>query len=130
MDKNFSKVFKTRDLNFWKKLAQVYWFIPKSMILDELGISDGILSVKTKNGNSFAAPIDEIKYRFQKDSNERREVKLTHGTEKIRFIEIPWMLSDEEWDMLFVILSEIPDSSKSKYGKVTEALGVIRDVIK
>ena len=111
-------------------MAQVYWFIPKSMILDELGISDGILSVKTKNGNSFAAPIDEIKYRFQKDSHERRGVKLTHGTEKIRFIEIPWMLSDEEWDMLFVILSEIPDSSKSKYGKVTEALGVIRDVIK
>lgn len=116
------KSFKTRELNFWQKLAQVYWVIPKSWQLDEFTINGDILTIRTKAGKNLSAPISELRIRIQKDKYDRHEVFVYHGEEKLTFKEIGYMLSDEEWQEILAILEAVPDNDVTKLGKVTDKI--------
>lgn len=116
------KSFKTRELNFWQKLAQVYWVIPKSWQLDEFTINGDILTIRTKAGKNLSAPISELRIRIQKDKYDRHEVFVYLGEEKLTFKEIGYMLSDEEWQEILAILEAVPDNDVTKLGKVTDKI--------
>ena len=120
------KTYKTQEPNFWQKLMQVYWFNPKSWLLDEFSIDNEILSFKTKAGKTITAPITDLRIRVQVDNYDRHEVYVTHGKEKLHFKEIGYMLSDEEWEEIFDILSLVPDTGITAMGWIT---AVARKVI-
>ena len=111
---------KTKELSFLKKLAQMYWVNPKSWILDEFALEDGLLTVKTRKGNTIQSPMSEIKATYGLDKNGRYEMYLKDGNgKKLHFKEIPWMLSDDEWELIFSTL----DPQKSKLFQFTNLFG-------
>ena len=120
------KYYKTRELKIWQKILQVYWFNPKSWLLDEFIFDNNQITFKVRNGNVISASILDLKVRYQKDNYERIEVYITNGNEKLHFKEIPWMLTDEEWEDVFNILDTVPDISSTKMSKV---VGVFRSIL-
>lgn len=111
---SISKTYRTRELNWWQKLFQVYWVNPKSWLLDEFSIEDTVITVKVKNGKTLSAPVDQIRVKLQVDKSNRRECYLSTTTDKIHFKEITWMLTDEEWDEVFEIFSITEDTTLAK----------------
>ncbi len=109
-----SKTYKTKELALWQKILQVYWVNPKSWLLDEFTITDDIVTVRVKSGKVISAPIDQIKVKVQRDSYARREVYLSHNTEKLHFKEIPWMLTEEQWDQVIEIFNVSANSNLAK----------------
>ena len=116
---------KTRDLSFLGKLTQVYWANPKSWLLDEFVIENGIVTVARKNGEVFTAHISEISATFATDNYERREINMRSKSDKTRFKEIPGMLDDDEWNAIIAVLNP----SKSGIGKLTDGLRALKGEI-
>ncbi|MDG4597735.1 MAG: serine/threonine-protein kinase [Candidatus Contendobacter sp.] len=102
--------YKTRELNFFQKFLQAYWFIPSSWLLDEITIANGILKVLRKKGDRFEAPLSDVQAKLDEDGRGRRVITIRCGKEKIRFIEIPNMLSEGEWN---AIISALNPTKKS-----------------
>lgn len=115
------RIYRTRDLNWWQKLLQAYWFNPASMLLAEITFSAaGDVVVRTRSGKVFRCPLADVKATFATDSHGRREVKLVAPSgEKLRFKQIGWMLADEEWDEVFSALQ----ARKSLWGHLTDVAG-------
>ncbi len=111
---SINRTYKTRELNWWQKLLQVYWVNPKSWLLDEFTIDDTLITIKLKNGKVMSAQVDEISVKIKTDKSDRRECYITHNAEKLHFKEIAWMLTDEEWDEVFEIFSVTVDSRLTK----------------
>ena len=118
--------FKTQDLKWWQKLLQMYWFNPKSWLLDELVMKKDIVEVKLKNGDRFSCPYTGLKVRFQEDKYGRKEIFLSNTERTIHFKEIPYMLSDDEWEELFAKLESVDDMRETSLNKVSR---IIRKII-
>ena len=114
--------FKTRDPKWWQKLLQMYWFNPKSWLLDELKIKDNVITVSVKNSHTLSCPLDQLKVRLQEDKYDRKEIYLSFGEEKIHFKEIPYMLSDNEWEDLIEKLQSLDDVGETKINKINRLL--------
>ena len=114
--------FKTLEPKWWQKLLQMYWFNPKSWLMDELTISDDDIAVKLKNGKEFSSQLTDLKVRFQEDKYERKEVYLTNYQETIHFKEIPFMLSDDEWERLFDEIESLGNVGETRLNKVNRLL--------
>ena len=112
----------TREPKWWQKLLQMYWFNPKSWLLDELTISDDVIVVKLKNGKEFSSQLTDLKVRFQEDKYDRKEVYITNAQETIHFKEIPFMLSDDEWERLFDELESFENVGETKLNKINRLL--------
>ncbi len=128
-----NKVYKTRELNWWQKCHQVYWFIPKSSLLDEFIYKDGIVSIKNKKGKVFSAPLSEIRMRWQKDQYSRKQISVSHDSNKIYIMEVSYMLTDEEWEEIFTIMDRAGDAKQMTVGKIADAMqkvtGAAKDFI-
>jgi hypothetical protein len=120
--------FKTHEPTTWEKILQIYWVNPKRWLLDEFKLEDGVLTLSTLKGNRLVAPIEELKIRIQKDKSERREVIVKHKDEKLLFKEIPGMMSQEEWDKLFLVMASFPDTGRTAADKVAGVVGKILEV--
>ena len=120
--KTVPKSYKTSELSFFQKLAQVYWFNPKSWLLDEFIIDGDTITIRTKAGKELKGKLRELRIRVQADKYERREVFIQKDKEKSHFKEIPWMLTDEEWDEIFEVLNSAPDSGATKLSWFVTAL--------
>lgn len=96
--------YKTKELSFLEKFLQAYWFNPKSWLLDEFRFENDILFIKCRNGNTMEAPLSEIDASYAVDNYDRHEFYLKHNGKKLHFKEIPWMLEDDEWEMIKSIL--------------------------
>ncbi|MBL4650492.1 MAG: hypothetical protein JKY03_12240 [Aureispira sp.] len=107
--------FKTKELTFWQKLLQVYWFTPKSYLLDEFILDQADLTIIRKNNTVFKAKLSSITTTYFVDDFQRREYTIidTLGN-KTRFKEIPDMLSVEEWVQITILLN----ASEAKYSKI------------
>ena len=103
-------------------MLQMYWFNPKSWLLDELTISDDVIAVKLKNGKEFSSQLTDLKVRFQEDKYDRKEVYITNAQETIHFKEIPFMLSDDEWERLFDELESFENVGETKLNKINRLL--------
>lgn len=114
--------FKTKDLKWWQKLMQMYWFNPKSWLLDEFDVKGDSIKVKLKNGDVVTWPFSELKVRMQADKYDRKEVYLTCGEKKIHFREIPFMLEDEQWEAIFEFLESVDDIKETTLNKINKVL--------
>lgn len=122
--------FKTKELNFFQKLLQVYWANPKSWLLDEFVIENETVTIRTLKGNFITAPIMDMKIRCQTDNYDRRECYVSYNGERLHFKEIPGMLEDKEWNQLFEILYAVPDTGLTKLGWFTKIAKVLINVAK
>lgn len=112
--------FKTRDLNFFEKFLQVYWVNPKSWLLDEFKLSGDSLTIIRKDGHVFHSSLKNTRSSFTVDKYERRALKISNEEGgKTRFKEIPGMLSEEEWDLIFKSLN----AKETGFSKFLSRLG-------
>ena len=115
---------KTKELSFFQKFLQSYWVSPKRLILDEFMLEDGFLTVKTKNGNTLQAPLSKISSKYFVDRNGRRNVHLKdENGNKLRFQEIPWTLTDEEWELILSILAP----KESTFNKIASSVTAVTE---
>ena len=104
---------------------------PKKMVLDEFIIKDGVLTVTTMKGNILSAPISEVEVGYT-DTQDGMAYTFKYGGKKLTFIEVPELLSDEEWERLKKIVKSFPNyglSSMGAIGKAFRIVGVILLVI-
>ena len=127
MDQPMALHYKTNELNFLQKFLQMSWF-SKNYHLDELTVEIGQIYVLLKNGNSFQAPLSELKVRREEDKYERTTFHLAYNGKKIRFMTIPGMLKDEEWEKIKEILCSVKDSAMLTRGKVAGILDKVLNV--
>lgn len=114
--------FTTHEPTFLQKLAQVYWFNPKSWLLKRFQVEGTHINIETLNGNSLSALVNECQFRYSKDQYDRHEITVKSGSQKIHFKEIPYMLEDEEWDAIVDFCLNAEDSGKSTVGKLNSIL--------
>lgn len=120
-------LFQTVELNFLEKLMQVYWFNPKSWLLESLEINSNKIKIIRKNGQVDDIFSGEYQASFSKDNYDRLEIKLlTKDGRKINFKEIPGMLSEEEWDTIIEIL----EATESTFSKVLHSTREIMEELK
>jgi len=118
---------KTTELSFFRKLLQMYWVNPKSWILDEFILQDGILTAKTRNGKIIQGSLSEISTKYSVDNYDRHEFYLKDMKgNKLHFKQIPDMLSDEEWELIISILSP----EKHILHKVVSSVKVAKETAK
>ncbi len=129
IEQSMKKVYKTKELNVLQKLMQMYWMIPKSWLLDEFVYEEGIVTIKLKNGKVLSAPLAEIQMKKQKDSYDRQEMYLSHHGNKIHFKEIPYMLTDEEWEELLNILECAGQVKQTVLGTIVKVANEIKEII-
>ena len=108
----------------------MYWMNPQNWLLDELKLENGVLTVSTLKGNRLSAPVLELKIRIQTDNYGRKEVYLKYGDEKLHFKEMPGMLSEEEWEELFNVISSFPNMGRTAADKAVGVVGKILNVVK
>ena len=124
------KTFKTHEPSEYEKTLQMYWMNPKSWLLDEFKLENGVLTVSTLKGNQLSASVAELKIRIQTDNYNRKEVYLRYGDEKLHFKEIPGMLSEEEWEELFKVIDSFPNMGRTAADKAVGVVGKILNVVK
>lgn len=125
-----NKTFKTHEPSEYEKALQMYWMYPKNWLLDEFKLDNGVLTVSTLKGNRLSAPVLELKIRIQTDNYDRKEVYLKYGDEKLHFKEMPGMLSEEEWEELFNVISSFPNMGRTASDKAVGVVGKILNVVK
>lgn len=125
-----SKTFKTHEPSEYEKALQMYWMNPKSWLLDEFKLENGVLTVSTLKGNQLSASVTELKIRIQTDNYNRKEVYLRYGDEKLHFKEMPGMLSEEEWEELFKVIDSFPNMGRTAADKAVGVVGKILNVVK
>ena len=111
--------FTTHEPTFLQKLAQVYWFNPKSWLLKRFQVDGEQIHIETMNGNILSASVNECVFRYQKDNYDRHEITVKSGNQKLHFKEIPYMLSDDEWEAIVNFCLTTGDSDMSTLGKIT-----------
>lgn len=111
----YNYYFKTKELTFGQKLLQLYWFNPKSWLLDEMTIEGDNLTIIRKDGHVFHGKCSEIQASYTIDRYYRKEFKIKDAAgNKTRFKEIPDMLSLEQWITILVTLN----AQESKLSKL------------
>jgi hypothetical protein len=107
--------FKTRELSLWQKVLQVYWMNPNSWLLDEFILDNDNLTIIRKNKTVFKAKLPTITTTYFTDNFARREYRIVDNKgNKVRFKEIPDMLTLDEWIQITILLN----ASESKLSKV------------
>lgn len=129
-DKRVIRSFKTHDPTWFQKIMVFYGFTPKGWRLDELSTDGKNLTISTRAGNRLTAPIEELSYSYQVNQYDWHEVYIAHGDKKIHFREVPYMLTEAEWEEIFSILDTIPNAHEKSVSKVLRVLESIRSVIK
>lgn len=127
---NTIKTFKTHEPSGFQKLMQVYWLIPKRSRLDTLTFDGQIISIKTQFGNEITAPVSELHVRFFKDKYDRWQIVIKHANSKLTIMEIPYTMTDEEWDEVLDILKLAPGAKESTWSKGLSFLQNILDFFK
>ena len=121
--------FTTHEPTFLQKLAQVYWVNPKSWLLKRFQVDGEKISIETMNGSSFSALINECAFSCLPDKYDRNEIRVKSSNQKIHFKEIPYMLSDEEWEKI-VTFCKNSDKSNHTGFKVLKAISSIVNELK
>lgn len=121
--------FTTHEPTFIQKLAQVYWANPKSWLLKRFQVDGDQIRIETMNGNSLSAAINECVFKYQKDKYDRHEITVKSGNQKVHFKEIPYMLSDDEWESLLGFCMNRCSAKKSTLGKLSSVLSSVNDLL-
>ena len=115
--------YVTHEPNIFQKLMQVYWFNPKSWLLKELTVKNGVISVSNLKGQQLSAPIVDCFFDYQVDKYDRWEIYVNHGNEKLHFKEMPGMLEDSEWEAIKSFLKNYCILEKTTLGHISDVLG-------
>jgi hypothetical protein len=126
MEKEIVKLYKTKDLSWWQKFMQMYWFTPKSWLLEEFVFDGTNVTIKTKNGKKLTVERVDMTTKYSKDKYDRREFVVKSRYAKIKFKEIPGMLDDEQWQDICDIL----EASETTLSKFVGGVGKIIDNLK
>lgn len=123
--------FVTHEPSLIQKIMQMYWFNPKSWLLKSLTIDEDQIEIVTMNEKVFSNKFSQTKFKFQSDSYDRYEFyvsDINDKARKIHFKEIPFMLSDDEWEEIKTIFASSDNYKESLLGKVTRAASIATDV--
>ena len=101
---------------------------PRKVLLDEFIIKDGILTVTTKKGTSFSAPINKVEVGYS-ETNVGKAFTFKYNGKKITFAEMPEMLSDEEWVAIEEIVESCPNYGLSSYGAIQKAFYIAVGIV-
>ena len=110
---------KTEELTFFKKLAQMYWLHPKSTRLDEFILENEVLTIKTKSGKIIQSDLSKIISKYTEDKGNYVFYIQDENGNKLKFNEVPFTLSDEDWELIKSILP-LEESKMQKVNKVLE----------
>ena len=121
-DETVSINLVTHEPSLLNKIMQMYWFNPKSWLLNEFRVENGMIYISTMNGNNLSAPISDCKFTYQKDTYDRMEFQVKTGDEKLHFKELPGMLEEEEWTTIKDFIQKSCNTKLSGIGKVSNAL--------
>lgn len=117
--------YYTHEPSTFTKILQLYWITPKRARLKHFKVENGVITIECMNGNSLQAPIQECKFTCV-ENEYRHSVEIKHGVQKVRFQDIPGMLSDEEWEMIVDFCSNADKSSHIGL----KTLGTIRNIVR
>ena len=120
--------YVTHKPDFFQKLMQVYWFNPKSWLLKELTVKNGVITVSNLKGQQLSAPVVDCFFSYQVDKFGRWEIYVNHGNEKFHFKEMPGMLEDSEWEAIKSFLTDYCILDKTALGQFTDVLGKIAEM--
>lgn len=101
---------------------------PRKVLLDEFIIKDGILTVTTKKGTSFSAPINEVEVGYS-ETNVGKAYTFKYNGKKLTFAKMPEMLSDEEWAAIEEIVESFPNYGLSSYGAIQKAFYIAGGIV-
>ncbi len=114
--------FVTHEPNFFQKILQVYWLIPKSTILKEFKVKDGIIYISVVKGQKFTAQLNQCTFKYEEDNSGRTLIKIFCDKQKIKFLEVPFMLKDEEWEQIITFCKYYNNAKETLSGKIANVL--------
>ena len=107
--------FKAQEPSFVVKIN------PKKNLLDEFVIKDGVLTITTRKGTTLSAPVNEVEVGYF-ETNVGKAFTFKHNGEKLTIMEMPEMLSDEDWEEIREIVESLPNyEGLSTYGGIQKA---------
>ncbi len=118
--------FIPREFTLWEKAGWL-WIIPKSLTLELFRVKNGIVTIKTKNGNVIEAPLEKTSTHYVYDSRNESFTEYTVKTEdgkKIRFRDYSH-LEEEDWAKIAKILHAQEGGFSKKLGVVSKILSWI-----
>lgn len=121
--------FTTHEPTFLQKLAQAYWLHSKSWLLKRFKVDGDIVYIETLNGKSISAPIKQCEFKCWKNNAEQQEITIKTGNEKIHFKEIPFMLSDDEWEVIVDFCLNADKHKTSTIEKIAYGMRKIKETI-
>lgn len=116
--------YYTHEPSTFTKILQVYWITPKSSRLKHFKVENEAITIECMNGSSLVAQIEDCEFTCV-ENEYRHSVEIKHGGQKIRFQDIPGMLSDEEWQEIIAFCSSKDKSNHT----ILKALKKIKEYI-
>jgi hypothetical protein len=125
-----SKQINLKDVYFKaKEPSSVARFNPKKSLLDEFIIKDGVLTITTRKGTSLSAPVNEVEVGYF-ETNVGRAFTFKYNDKKLSFMEMPEMLSDEDWEEIREIVESFPNyEGLSSYGAIQKAFYIALGIV-
>lgn len=121
--------YKTHPIKWWQSLISVYFGVMKSRRLAELSIKDDQITIETQNGKTFSAPFKDIKVRYHKDQWSRYLFTISYAKQKISFVLIYYIMSDEEVEQLKDLLTSVQNVDESATAKAEKMLDKLKDIM-
>ncbi len=114
--------FVTHEPTLFQKILQMYWLLPKSIILKEFNVKDGIIYISVIKGQEFTAKLSQCTFKYEEDKSGRTLIKIVCDKQKIKFMEVPFMLKDEEWEQIITFCKYYNNAKESLGGKIADVL--------
>ena len=94
--------------NWYQKF---YTKFKKSRVLKVFALSDGIVYIATADGVVFENPLKDLTFNYTTEKHSNGEKVFTFVVtdvmrdRELRFVKVPYLLEDEEWEDIFNILA-------------------------
>lgn len=94
--------------NWYQKF---YTKFKKSRVLKVFALSDGIVYIATADGVVFENPLKDLTFTYTTEKHSNGEKVFTFVVtdvtrdRELRFVKVPYLLEDEEWEDIFNILA-------------------------
>lgn len=121
--------FKTHPIKWWQSLFTMYFGIVKGKRLTELSIQNDQITIETQKGKKFSAPFKDVKVRYHKDQYQRYWFTVSYAEQKVSFVLVSYIMSDEEVEQLKDLLMSVQNVDESATAKAEKALDKLKEIM-